>query len=341
MKNKLILKIAAISLASGFVLAILGLIMGANLKGAYFKDGRVQLANEKETKITELNLSSFKNIDIESEYADIIFEQADSYGIDIYDNSNGVWEYSVENETLKINNKEISIMLSFGINLNTDYKNNYVKIFLPQNAKMDEITINSVSGNMNISNINAENVELCNSYGNITLAKTTSNNLKINISSGNFTGEDLNLQNLYYENKYGKGSFDKITTQSFDATSHSGGLDLQNFHSKDIKIFSCYGDIVADNLYSAKIDIKAESGNVDIAGELQGENILRSSYGNITFKTTEQKSNYSYYALAKYGTITVDNENMGDNTSIKHDGNTQNNIDIEAVSGNIKINFGK
>lgn len=335
---KVFWKMIIIAIVSGIILAVLGISLGANLQGLYWDKTGVHMIENKEIRITETDLQNVGSIDVDAGYSDVVFAEADKFGIDIH-GYDGKWDWDLKDGVLSVKRQDMSRISLFNFPGGTERNN--IKIYLPKEAKLETVAIKAESGNVAIGGFTANNVQIDQAYGDIDLQSIVSDAMSIALSSGKCTGEDLNVQNITYQNSYGGGYFAAVNAGSFTADSESGDFELTNCIAEDVNIANSYGKITAEGLQSSQTKISADSGNIALSGNFSGETAIKADYGDIKFTTSNKKTDYVYSILTSYGTVTLDGESLGMNTSIKSDGVSGNRLEIAASSGDIEINFGQ
>jgi DUF4097 and DUF4098 domain-containing protein YvlB len=337
MKN--IWKLIAIAIATGLVLSIIGISMGAS-RTLYLSNTGIHIAGGGESRITELDLGYFNSIFIDASFSDVEFVAADKYGVDIrgYDME---WHWTLEGEILTISHERRSRIQILNFGLSSNSNRSYVKVYLPRDAELENVAIKSGSGNVKLGNFRADSVEITNSFGDVELYNAKSDHLMIDMNSVNFTGSNINVQSLFYNNRFGNGRFQTVSAERFTAESNSGDLELTGCVFGEISITSSFGKITANDIVSSRADIQANSGDISLNGDFTGETIIQSNFGNVKLSTSGEKEEYSYDISAKFGRITLDGERLENDTSIKSRSLSENSLNITVSSGDIEVYFSR
>jgi len=333
---KTIWKIIIITTAVGLILSIIGLSLGAS-RVLYLDRTGVKVSGGEVSQITEMNLSSFKNIYIDVGLSDIEFINSDRYGIYLY-GEDVEWIWTLEGDLLRIVQNRSS---RFTI-MNFDFIQNercYAKIYLPDNVDLEAVTLKTSSGDIKLGSFSADKVEVTSSFGKIDLSNITSNQLQVKISSGNFTGLNIKTGNLVYDSKFGDGLFQTISADSFRADSSSGDLQLTDCLFTEASISNTFGRITANGLTSTKSNIRASSGDINIAGEFTGDTIIHADFGDIKLTTSGSRGDYSFDISVRFGSIRFDGDQMGDQAAITSGSTLANHLKITASSGDIEVIF--
>ena len=298
---KNIWKIAGAAIAIGLVLIILGLIMGAN-RHIYADITGIHVVDTKgSAEIKDLNLKKFTDIDINVDIYSVEFIESDNYGIEIfYQNSDKKPTYSLDGGKLKIKHNEKNSWRFFNFDL--DLRNDqFIKIYLPKNAVLNNVVIKNDIGSIDI---------------------------------GQFIAKSVNI-----ENNIGNASINNAKIDEFEAALDTGRLTIENCEILlNGKIKSGIGNVNGKNIKSSNLKINCDTGGIDLQGDFQGNTILSSNIGSIKLETSKDRDFYNYDISTDIGSVTIDGEKQkrGVSNSSK---NSDNKLTITSDTGSIKINF--
>ena len=357
-KNKIWL-ICACAMVLGLILGIIGFVCGGaravnvNQSGIHISSGALQT-------IKDLNLNAFQSIDLDTKDFNIEFVQSEHYGIEIsYYNDDHQPTYSVENGTLKASDGEQNQF--YNLNFGFFWHPNTMKIYLPKNVSLKDVTIKNASGSINIADFSAQTTNIGLSSGNLTMHDAASNTLTITLSSGNITLENVNsetAENTKIESQSGwiniknlssktlavsakSGNIDLkgITTSQFSSDSKSGNTTIQNSKIGNSNLESQSGNLIATDITTDSLTAKCSSGYVKFNGALGGKTDLQASSGNVDFSTSIAEDQYSYGLTARSGNIRVNGDGDADHTKLNN--GAANELTINTKSGNINADFQK
>ena len=335
---KIIWKLVIILVVAGIFLMMIGYLLGASTT-LYLDRTGIHVPKEIEYRIKDLDIGYINEIYIDINHCDVEFIKADKYGIDAcsYDTE---WEWSHENDTLIIDHSNRYSMHILSLNLsNQSPKRNYIKVYLPNEAKLNSVQITSNSGSMTIGDLDAELLKIYSSYGNVKLNSVSCISMSIDLDSSDFTGKDLVAESISYTNKYGDSRFSNVNADTFTADCNSGDLTLDTCTYNDMSIKNSYGKVNSNDLTCNKADISAYSGDVTISGNLYGETQINANYSDINITTSGMAEDYSYDLTTKYGKIVFDGEALKDSLSLKGGTVSDRVIKIIASSGDILVYF--
>lgn len=336
---KTIWKVIIVCVVVGLILAVLGLSLGASREVSFGKSGPHVVDNAEAQKIAELDLDKIENIDVQASYADIEFVESDQYGIEIvYYEQEPSWH--LDDGTLTVSFNEDNTVHLFNFSLQD--KTSSVKIYLPRQADLGAVSLQTDSGYIDIGSFKALDTRIYNDYGDVSLTDVTSDSLYLELNSGQAVAANVTAQEIAYSNDYGEGVFTTIATKSLTVNHDSGDFTLNGCQTDKIEIKSAYGKIsAADLVVATGTNIDADSGDIDVSGNFAGETVIYADYGDIMFATAKEKGDYSWAIATDYGNITFDGEKMGDNARVESGNVSKNHLKVNADSGNIEILFAK
>lgn len=273
--------------------------MGGNMAIVRTADG-MKIYDNKDFVNENKELDKFDNIDINLDYADVELVSSDKYGIELAHNKNfGNIIYEVKNNTLSVKNE-----VKIGININFDFfgsaKKTKVKVLVPSNEILENITVNSKAGDINISNIKG-------------------NNLVSNCDFGNVKINEVNINKI-------------------ESTAKSGDIEFNKVNTKGIIIENDFGDFEAENIVCEASDISVKSGEIKLNGAIKGENKISNDFGDIEINTTLADNEYSYKVDVDFGDVKIDGTDVKGNVSNTNK-SAKNKIDITCASGDVKVSF--
>lgn len=235
-------------------------------------------------------------------------------------------KYDVESGNIDIKNHvgELNVDCEYGnITLNECQGNIHSKI---------------ESGTFKSTETNGD-IDLRNQYGNVSIKAAKGNRLDSKIESGNFSAEELTFEQSNIKVQYGNASFTDIKTD-LNLKNESGNAKLNHTKGK-VMISSNYGNLSIDD-QKGNVDVKTNSGkmtlsnidgDVNVKGEYSNVNInnskgnlsvelvsgnfigteitlinqalMKSDYGNITLKTTNNLDELNCKIQSTDGTASI------------------------------------
>jgi len=242
LKRKLTWKIAIISVVASLPFIFLGFAFGANINGIVIGKAGVTLRSNEQIHITELDLASFKSIDLSIETATIEFRNSDKYGIEI-SGYEGDINWSLQGGHLKIESEQSKSIMILTLTPGRKRAKTNITIYVPTDMQLEEVSINSSDGNITLDATNAKSIQLISVFANVNLNNVKSESLTIKMTEGTFTGADLNTGILRYQNDFGTGSFERVTAKTFTAESIDGGISIIDCNAEDVTVNSQFGSV--------------------------------------------------------------------------------------------------
>lgn len=352
--------IAGSAMALGLILGILGYFFGGAKTVNIDRNGFHISSGELHT-LKDLNLEPFQSINLDTNSFHVEFVQSEHYGIEInyYNSCNPT--YSVENGTLKASDGEKNSF--FSLNFGILWYPNTLKVYLPKNVSLKDITIKNASGNIDIGNFSAQSTNIQLFSGNLTMHDASSNTLIAALSSGNVVLENINQaqaesESVKLESKSGWIGIQNLSTKNFSVSAASGNIDLkkltaakfssdcisgnttvQNSSIGNAVFGSRSGNITAENVTTDGLTAKCSSGSINLKGTLKGKTNLDASSGNVNFATSISEDQYSYGLSALSGSIHINGNSGASHTKL--DSSAANELIINTKSGNIHADFQK
>ena len=302
MKIKKITKLACIIILIG--LLFIGLGYMTNQSFSFESSNKLNITKTNEYKIVKdiKELEEFKSINIEVGITNIEIIPSEKYKIELqYKEDYGKINYKEKNNSLIINQESTIRNLNNKSNFNKDDLN-FIKIYIPSDKSFEKFSIISDIGNIDIRQMNLNNLDLSCNVGNIKVNNCEINDSKISNDTGNIEINKSKFKNL------------------------EANLNLGNINSKNINV---------KNLLNAKNDL----GNIDISGKVYGDIEVNCDLGNVDIEIDEKEKNYNYRLICDLGKIDINGKRKNKDVSLEN--NSDNNLNIECDSGNIKLKFKK
>ena len=153
----------------GIGLAGSGYMLGGSMDWSYLpSSNRFFTEKNAKHKIIKEDLDAFTNIDLACDAYDIVITQGDSYSVSYPEYNNIHTTYSIENDTLKLESKsEHTVNFSLSGTSNSDYA---LVLTIPSKQALNEITLKNNSGDIELSHLNFDHINVTANYGDIILS---------------------------------------------------------------------------------------------------------------------------------------------------------------------------
>lgn len=285
----------------------------------FVMNGKLDLSNIKigfsgqsETLIDSKEITSIKDININSDVADIYVEDTESSTIKVELYSDDASEYSITDE-----NDQIKIVLKEKRTVKMFKKNAVIRVYAPKSFNKDFI-INGRTGDIEIASYENSNIKAELTTGDIELADI--NNVDIKLTTGDITignAKETNLESTTGDIEINSATKLAISTRTGDVK--VGEVD-------DVKIKLTTGDIEI-NTINNKLDLTSTTGDIDIDNATVKENSsIESGTGDVNVKSA---TGCYIDANAKIGDTKVNNNDRKSDIELK----------ITSRTGDIRVNY--
>lgn len=293
LKERKVLKNGMTALLCMLIVITSGTISGCSKSSDRSSSG--EIVNENE------DLDEFKKADIDIDVGDVDIVKGDKYAIEAeYDKDKEELSYDVQNNKLTVKGKSKNGGFTIGF---CDFSNNNimkVKIYVPDDCKMDELKMKLNTGDGQLKEINSSKIDIDNDTGNIKCSNISSQEFKLKIDTGDVKA-------------------DSLTTDKAAVKSSCGSVELKSLKTKGL-------------------DVENDTGDIDIQGELKGENIIECDTGSIDIKSSLDKKDYSYDIDKDNGKFELDGEKIKGEYKENNDG-ASNSFKIKSSTDKLNIEF--
>jgi DUF4097 and DUF4098 domain-containing protein YvlB len=336
-KTKKLMLLSICLIVLGITMAIIGLLSGGRGSIVLGKDG-LEIYDRANIIKENKELEKFNDVKIDVDFGDIEVIKSDKYAIEVeYNEEVEELTYKVENEKLTVSNNRWGKM-SFSMGFIDN--NTLVKVYIPENAVLNNLDIQNKSGNLIVDNVEVKNSNINCDFGNATINNITGDKINLTGKSGKVYSKNLKLEELVLYVDFGDVILENINTTTLESNLKSGKLDIKKLTANNAKINSDFGDVKGNQLVTNGLLVRAKSGEINIDGELKGNNTLDCDFGDITIKTSLAKNEYSYKVDMDFGTNKIDGKEVeGDVEEINI--GASNDFNINCKSGDLKIDFVK
>jgi DUF4097 and DUF4098 domain-containing protein YvlB len=303
-----------------FGLAIFLLVVGAIFLGistymgvdvmAYFKDiWKMKETNKEET----LDTFDSINLDVDSSFVQIIYEDIESKIAYYEDNENTV-TFEIVNNSLNVVQKRKFHLFSLGFSIS------YLKIYVPSTTVLSIAGKISAGGIINISNeeVSFNSIDISLSSGNIHLENIISPLTTLNLSSGSLSLKGIDSQELTIKQSSGSANIEALKCYNLSINKTSGSLTL-----KSIEVLE-------------KLNIKSTSGSIKIDEAIVYDTTIRSNSGGIRLNVARMElTDINYTVVQSSGSFSLN----GKKADRVHNIDSLCHIYIKSDSGSVKINY--
>jgi DUF4097 and DUF4098 domain-containing protein YvlB len=248
--------------------------------------------------ISEFNLQPFNEVEVEAGFANVYFEEADSYGLEIRLPSGYEPEWEVDGGKLKIE-ADSNDNFSFQI-INMEFTESSIWVYYPEGGSLESLNLKTGSGSI---------------YAAVPYVYDEA---KLETGSGGIEAQLYN--NAAVEAKTGSGSI----------ALYSEGSSIQ------VKAETGSGKITLTDGEWIDANVKTGSGSINIEGMLFGETVIESGSGSVEISGLFSGGGfYGYDISTGSGSIRVNGNRYEKN--YKSGSGSDNEITVRTGSGSIRI----
>jgi DUF4097 and DUF4098 domain-containing protein YvlB len=299
----------------------------------------------KEFIIEKTATDAITSIKIDTRIADVELISSDNFYVEInYLYWDEEPEYSLEDGKLIFDDRN-SLPDSYSIDFHLD---NSVKIYLPEAAAMERVSIDNSSGNVILAGFAADDLKAEVAYGDFTMNNAAAKKADIRLSSGKSDISDFWSGELKFENSYGNADFTNINTgesllspdielNKVDINMSSGSVDINGLRTKTLDIENSYGNVTCENLTADTFDADLSSGELRVRKADCKKSSISNSYGDVNLKLSGSQDDYFLDLDTSYGNITVAGESYDDHVVLDKGGSRVVTADLS--SGDIEVTF--
>lgn len=356
MKNKktwMIFSFACILL--GLLLITAGGLLGG-IPGFYLDRDGIHTSKDTARRSMEIfqdtkELEPFDSMELNVNYADVELIPSDRYAIDYC--VTGIYEKPVckiENGRLVFHqdphyNDHPIWFLSVGPisnNANEPLPDSYVKIEFPADKLFSDTVIHIESGNLNISDLQADSLNIENEYGNVLLNTYTGEDLTVHMSSGSLSLGSIRAERLDVRNDYGDFDLNEYTGRALTVHMESGIISFGTVQAATMELKDDYGDVIISQAVGTQLNAELSSGSF-LADHLDFTDItVENEYGIVQIQVPGELAAYGFNLYTEYGSIRMDGKTLehdDDADEIKYTsaGNSEKTVKISCESGDIVI----
>lgn len=276
------LAVSGVCVILGIVILMIGRLFGG--EPGFFVDGKgIHTArSEKETEpirgIEELG--EFNRMELDVDYADVEVVASDRFAVE-YCLTGGEGEPVCEVKNGKFTFKEgddtrIVNMGFFAGASNTEKSepDYYVRVEVPEDAKLSGASLYVESGDLKITDFQADELEIEDEYGDVSLDRFNGKEFKLKQDSGNTSAGLLRAEHIEVKNGYGNVRIEEAEGDSLTTVLESGDCRILRLAVSDAEIKNEYGNIIlaaAGDIETYKLDLYTEYGRIYVENEVKGE----------------------------------------------------------------------
>lgn len=273
--------VIAILAVVGICFTVSGAVAGANVNGFYFDNNGLHMYSGETTLVQERELDAFYDIYIDVQSADIKFVQSDDYGFEFNSRVEQCFNYSYDNGALVITRPDgwYHDFMRFSLGAEQEY----ITIFIPQSARLNDVEIKSVSGRIDIDAVQCSTFHVNQISGNTTIGSIIAGDVSMTATSGKIHITHGEANTFYFRLVSGNLTASYLESGGLNADLTSGKADLSGVFSGNTRVHAVSGSVKlttrgTEQQYNRNIAVV--SGHVSINGTKAGAGNVNYHAGN-------------------------------------------------------------
>ena len=215
----------------------------------------------------------YKNISVVTDTADIVFITAEETKTKVvcYEQENVEHTVTVKDGELLI---EISDLRKWYEHIEINFANPKITVYLPQ-GEYGALAVNTSTGNVEVpEGFEFESIDISASTGNIQLKNISAANVDLSALTGRITASDISCTDSFnFDVSTGKSYLSDITCKNITSTGNTGSAELERvIAGEKISLKRSTGNIKLDKCDAAEIFIKTDTG--DVKGSLISDKVF-------------------------------------------------------------------
>lgn len=166
--------------------------------------------------------------------------------------------------------------LNFGSGFGIKDVSPYVRLYVPSDSMLSDVSAYSDAGNVEARNLSAGKASFSASFGDLTLDNCIFDSLEAVTDSGSIEGSDIQTGSLIAENDFGSTAFRSTAVTSARITASSGDILLEAQGLKTLEGSNDFGDTricLSDPLSSYSCNLSADFGDIILPDDVSGGHV--------------------------------------------------------------------
>lgn len=264
------------------VAAMLILVGSAAFGGVMMKlnwDFTALSTTKYETNTTSVE-AEYKNISIATDTADIEFILADESEVVCYERTNAKHKVEVKDGTLCV---ELTDERKWYEHIGIGFDSPKITVYLPK-AELGTVSVKTSTGDITLSDISADSLDLSVSTGKITLSDATcKGDVNVKVSTGRTDITNLTCKNLTTKGSTGNAILKNVVaTEKFSIERTTGDVKFDSCDAKEIVAKTDTGSITGTLLTEKIFIAHTDTGRISVPNTTNGGKCeLSTDTGNI------------------------------------------------------------
>lgn len=340
-------------IGTGILLTTAGYAMGGRVWGITVGNGGLKVNtpdNSRQSTCEYLEetreLEEFTDIDINMDFCDLVIEPSDHFGVSYCVDERYHFSAEVVKGCLTVTQGTEPVlgigssgnMIFFGTGNITDLwtKDQYIKVYIPENAKLGDIKIQNGNGDVKGSGFSAENLELEMNFGSSELNNISCKTAGIVMGNGKLDLSDFSGETLTVENEFGDTDLSEVSADKIEIAMGNGKLESRELKGETLNISQEFGDISLKNVQITGSAVITNGNGVCDLVETEVDNlVITSEFGDVNIVLTDSVSKYTLKLSTEFGKVEINKEDMG--SAYKSLEEKEKRLTVDCGNGDIKV----
>ena len=298
----------------GAMLMIIGIATGGTLRFNVDYFGR-RVDTSSELYHGEESVGTFNDVDVRMDSGEVKIVRGSEYKVSYA--IRGSKKPTLKNENGKLVFSTPKNQFNISLNFNDDKDNPYLTITIPDNADLNEVKLDSDAGATVIEGINFKDLQIISDTGATEISDVETDTLNIDADTGTLALKNVKAKEVEVDKDSGAINIDNLTCDTFDGKCATG-------------------DFTLDNSTIEKFVLVSDTGKTTVSEGRISDIKITSDYGSIKLGLIGEEADYTIKSKVDFGSNVIDGRKQG--SSYSSNGGKKN-IDIEADSGDVEIDF--
>lgn len=192
--------------------------------------------------------------------------------------------------------------------------------------------IESLSGDIELVKSAVSTAELTTKSGDCAVDRLEAVSLKISTASGDAEVRSVKAEQVFVSTMSGDCSADDVTAEHTRFSTASGDMELKDCRGGQLETSSASGDISVQADYN-HYQIRSQSGDVELESRHDADVIMQNTSGDVTVRMVETVAEYQVVMHSVSGECTVTGQKPGEGAA------GQRQMEAKTISGDINIRF--
>lgn len=329
-RTKKLILFSAGCLAAGAILAGTGSALGGSPANIWFDNSGLQIvpSGEKAATVSEslqilekTPLEAFDHVDLDIAHADLMVIPSDGFYLEYQlSDRREVSEWKVSHGQFEFHSgrysensaNQINISL-FAIDTNEGDYEEYVKLYVPEDAIFDNWEIKAAHGDVSIKGIQAGDCTMDLQYSNLLFEQSAMTSLNLQQRHSDMALRELETEQMILSAWYSDITMRQISAPEFRLEEgRHGSLTAEDIRSVRFSSDSEYVNLDLTRFQTEQIAMKAKHGSILLDLQNCSNIVVNHTYTDLELTTDKSMAVYQTDISLEFGEISIDDVEYGD-----------------------------